>query len=262
MLETPGAELLPPAAWLGADLTGRQILINGASGGLGRACALDAARRGATVILLGRRVAALEKLYDEIAASGAPQAAIYPLSLEGATPSDYVDLGARLIEQCGRLDGIVHAAGHLHGLTPIEHFPPEEWLRSLQIGLHAPFLLLQSLLPALRRSTHARVLFFLDDNERTERAFWGAYGVSQAALRALIGMVAKEWANEPVSVFGLVPAPLQSNFRRKAVVTEDPARLTAPARYAPLVSWLLAHADAAWSGQAIDVRSLPEPVLP
>ena len=209
--------------------------------------------------MLGRRVAALEKLYDEIEASGAPQAAIYPLSLEGATPSDYAELGARLIDQCGRLDGIVHAAGHLHGLTPIEHFPPEEWLRTLQIGLNAPFLLLQALLPALRLSEHARVLFILDDGERSERAYWGAYGISQAALRALIGMLAKEWDNEPVSVLGLVPAPLRSNFRRKAVVTEDPALLTDPARYAPLVSWLLAHADGAWSGRAIDARAPAKP---
>ena len=257
MTELVAAEVLPSAAWLGDDLSGRQILVIGASGALGRQCALDAASRGATVILLGRRVASLEKVYDEIEAKGYPQAAIYPLNLEGSTPADFAELGRRIIEQCGRLDGVIHCAGHLHGLTPIEFFEPEEWLRSLQVGLNAPFLLMQSLLPALRLSKDAVVIFVLDDVERATRAFWGAYGITQAALRALIGMLGNEWANENTRVLGLVPAPLASQFRRKAIVSESPDGLTPPARYAPLMSWLLSHAEAGWSGQIIDARQLP-----
>lgn len=257
MTELAAADLLPGEAWLGADLSGRQILIVGASGALGRQCALDVAARGATVILLGRRVAALEKVYDEIDANAYPQAAIYPLNLEGSTPADFAELGSRIIEQCGRLDGVVHCAGHLHGLTPIEYFEPEEWLRSLQVGLNAPFLLMKSLLPALRLSDRGTVVFFLDDEERSTRAFWGAYGISQAALRAMIGMLANEWGNESTRLMGLVPAPLASQFRRKAIVSESPDGLVQPAKYAPLVSWLLANAPREWSGRVIDARRLP-----
>lgn len=199
-------------------------------------------------------MAALEKIYDEIEAAGGAQPAIYPLNLEGATPAEFADLGNRLIDQCGRLDGIIHAAGHLHGLTPIEHFGADEWLRSMQVGLNAPFLMMQSLLPALRLSAQATALFFLDDAERSTRAYWGAYGVSQAALRALLAMLAREWSNEPINILGLIPAPLAGNFRRKAIVSESPAGLTDPALYAPLVSWLMGHSMREWSGRAIDAR--------
>jgi NAD(P)-dependent dehydrogenase (short-subunit alcohol dehydrogenase family) len=251
--------VLPPAeSWAGAGLGGRQILIIGASGALGRACAMSAADHGASVVLLGRRVAALEKLYDDIEALGAPQPAIYPMNLEGATPSDYAELGSRLLDGCGRLDGVIFAAGRLHGLTPIEHFDPEEWLRTLQVGVNAPFLLLQSLLPVLMASTSApKVMFFIDEIERATRAYWGAYGVAQAALRALIGMAASEWSARGVGVFGVLPAPLASAFRRKAQVGEAAEGLVAPTRYAELATWLLAHAPDAWSGSLVDARQVP-----
>jgi NAD(P)-dependent dehydrogenase (short-subunit alcohol dehydrogenase family) len=251
--------VLPPVeSWSGAGLGGRQILVIGASGALGRACALAAAEHGASVVLLGRRVAPLEKLYDEIEALGAPQPAIYPMNLEGATPSDYAELGSRLLDGCGRIDGVVYAAGRLHGLTPIEHFDPEEWLRTLQVGVNAPFLLLQSLLPALKASTAApSVVFFLDEIERATRSYWGAYGVAQAALRALIGMTAAEWSAQGIGVLGVLPAPLASAFRRKALVGEAADGLVPPARYAELATWVLAHAPTAWSGSLVDARQLP-----
>ncbi|MBK8069506.1 MAG: SDR family NAD(P)-dependent oxidoreductase [Rhodanobacteraceae bacterium] len=251
--------VVPPAdAWSGAGLGGRQILVVGANGALGRACALAAADRGASVVLLGRRVAALEKLYDEIEALGAPQPAIYPLNLEGATPAEFAELGARILDGCGRLDGVICAAGRLHGLTPIEQFEPEEWLRTLQVGVNAPFLLLQSLLPALRASSlNPAVMFFVDEIERSLRAYWGAYGVAQAALRSLIGISACEWEGDSVRTLGLLPAPLASAFRRKAFVGEPIDGLVDPARYASLATWILAHAPAAWSGAVIDARQLP-----
>jgi len=251
--------VLPPLeSWTGAGLGGRQVLIVGASGALGRACALAAADRGASVVLLGRRVAALEKLYDEIEALGAPQPAIYPMNLEGATPADYAELGSRLLEGCGRIDGVISAVGRLHGLTPIEHFEPEEWLRTLQVGVNSPFLLLQALLPALTASSaQPKVLFFVDEIERATRPYWGAYGVAQAALRALIGMVAGEWSGQGIGVMGVLPAPLASAFRRKALVGESAEGLVAPARYAEFATWLLARAPSEWSGSLVDARQLP-----
>lgn len=249
--------LPPPAAWAGADLRDRQVLVVGALGALGRACALAAAARGASVVLLGRRVAPLEKLYDEIEAHGGPQPAIYPMNLEGASPADFAELNARLIEGCGRIDGVIWAAGRLHGLTPLEQFEPEEWLRTLQVDVNAPFLLLQSLLPALRAAPSPAVVFVLDEIERATRAYWGAYGVAQAALRALIGIAASEWESQGVRALGLLPAPLASAFRRKAYVGEPVEGLVQPAHYAGLCTWLLAQAPAHWTGKLVDARQLP-----
>lgn len=258
MSEWIAAHLPPAQAWGGADLKGCQLLVVGALGAVGRASALAAAARGASVVLLGRRVAPLEKLYDEIEAAGGAQPAIYPLNIEGATPAEYAELGARLQEGCGRIDGVIWAAGRLHGLTPVEHYEPEEWLRTLQVNLNGPFLLLKSLLPVLRASGQARVLFLLDELERATRPYWGAYGVSQAALRSLIGIVAGEWAAEKINVFGVELAGVASAFRRKAFVGESTDGLVPPATYARLLTWLLAQAPPEWSGALVDARSVPQ----
>src|SRR6185369_11074191 len=116
-----------PAGWSASSgcLRERVVLITGASGGLGRASALAATRAGASVILLGRKVRALEKAYDELGALGLAQPAIYPLDLSGATPNDYAELAATIEREFGRLDGIVHAAAHFGGLQPAANIAPD-----------------------------------------------------------------------------------------------------------------------------------------
>src|ERR1700754_459960 len=100
---------LPPA---GDSLRERVVLVTGATGGLGRATSLAAAEAGATVVLLGRKVRVLEKLYDESESRGGATPAVYPMDLAGATPRDYVDLSDSIEREFGRLNGLVHAAAH------------------------------------------------------------------------------------------------------------------------------------------------------
>ncbi|HZW52137.1 MAG TPA: SDR family NAD(P)-dependent oxidoreductase, partial [Rudaea sp.] len=96
MSASTGARL-PPNWQAPSDyLRERVVLVAGAAGGLGRASALACARAGASAILLGRRIARLEKVYDEIAALKLAQPALYPLDLAGATPRDYAELAATI----------------------------------------------------------------------------------------------------------------------------------------------------------------------
>ena len=108
-----------PAADLLKD---RVILVTGAGDGLGRAAARCLAAHGATLILLGRTIRKLEQVYDDIEKAGGPKPAIYPMNLEGAIPKDYLDLAQVLDSEFGRLDGLLHNAALLEGLTPIANY--------------------------------------------------------------------------------------------------------------------------------------------
>lgn len=104
-------------------LKGRILLVTGAGDGIGRTAAIDYARHGATVILLGRTTAKLEKVYDEIEAAGGPQPAIFPLNFEGATLKDYHDMAEALDKEFGRLDrnpAQRRAAGPDHAVRAVQ----------------------------------------------------------------------------------------------------------------------------------------------
>ncbi len=247
---------LPPGWTPAADsLNGRVVLIVGASGGLGRASALAVTRAGATVVLLGRKVARLEKIYDEVAALGRSQPAIYPLDLAGATPREYAELAATIVRECGRLDGVVHAAAHFNELQPAADIAPEEWIRSLHVNLSAPWLLTQACLPAMQNAADASVVFVLDDPERMGRAFWGGYGVSKHALDGLASILHQEWENTSVRVHALLPAPMRTSLRRAAYFGENTQALPLPDAAADAIVYLLSPAAAAARGQVLDLRA-------
>ena len=91
-------------------LTGKTILVTGASSGLGRAAALSYARHGATVLLLGRNLDKLERVYDEIETAGGPQPALMRLDLETAGEAEYQEVADIVANEFGQLDGLLHSA--------------------------------------------------------------------------------------------------------------------------------------------------------
>ena len=220
-------------------LKDRVILVTGAGDGIGRAVALAAGARGATVVLLGRTLAKLEAVYDAIEGAGGAQPAIFPVDFEGATAYDYALLAERLDATFGRVDGLVHCAASFPYLSRIDDWDTDTWGKVLQVNLSAPFMLTQACLPLLRRAPEAAVLFLSDAVGRHGRAYWGAYAVSKAGLESLAQVLADELDATNVRVNTLDPGPTRTTLRRQAYPTEDPAPLKAPEALVPLVLWLL-----------------------
>jgi NAD(P)-dependent dehydrogenase (short-subunit alcohol dehydrogenase family) len=246
---------LPPGWAPRADsLSGRVILIVGATGGLGRAAALAVARAGASVVLLGRKVRPLEKLYDEIVALGGATPAIYPLDLSGATPHDYAELAAVIEREYGRLDGIVHAAAHFDGLRPASDIAPEEWMRTLHVNLTAPFLMTQACLGLLGAAPQSSVVFVLDDPARTAKAYWGGYGAAKHALAGLASILHQETENGAVRIHALLPAPMRTALRRTAYFGENTVALPTPDASSEAVVYLLGADGAPARGKVLDLR--------
>jgi NAD(P)-dependent dehydrogenase (short-subunit alcohol dehydrogenase family) len=217
---TPAADLL----------AGRVILITGASSGLGRALAIECARARATVILCGRNVAKLERVYDEIEALGAPQPAIAKLDLATATAVDYDGLAQTIHTEFGTLDGLVHSAGLLGDRTPLEQYDVPTWCKVLHVNLTAPFILTQVLLPSLRQSADASVVFVSSGVVHNSRPFWGAYAVAKTGLESVRSMWSQELEGEPnIRVNSVNPGRMRTPMRAAAYPGEDPNTLPSPA---------------------------------
>ena len=228
-------------------LKGRVILVTGAHGGLGAEAAKACAQAGATVVLLGRKVPKLGRVYDAIKALG-PEPALYPMDLAGADPADFETLAETIGRELGRLDGVLHCAADFAGLTPLENTPPEQFARQVQVNLNARWLLTQACLPLLRQADDAAVVFVLDDPARVLRPYWGAYGITQLAGEGLVRMLHAETDTTPVRVSGLRPGPMRTSLRSRAFVDEAMLRVAAPEAYAAACVMLLSAEGAAHRG--------------
>lgn len=215
------------------------VLLTGAAGGLGSALALQFAKADAKLILLDKNRAGLEELSDQIAACGAGQAGLYPMDLEGASADDYADLAHVLQQQYGGIDTLIHCAARFTGLYPTEHLPGDEWLRSIQVNLNAPWLLTRTCLPLLRQSENAQLVWMLDGPARVEAANWGAYGVAKQALRTLIRQLRAELQSTSVAVCGINPGPMNTELRSQAYMAEDDTPVAEPAEVAERILALL-----------------------
>jgi NAD(P)-dependent dehydrogenase (short-subunit alcohol dehydrogenase family) len=217
----------PPAP---DELAGRVIAITGAGEGIGRALALAAAAHGANVILVGRTVRKLEAVYEAILAARQPEPTIAPFDLEKAIARDYDTLAAAIDARYGRLDGLVHNAGLLGTLAPIEQYDVPTWCRVLHVNLTAAFALTQVLLPALRAAPDASVLFTTSGVGRRGRAFWGAYAASKFAVEGLTQVLAAELDSiTRVRVNAINPGRTRTRMRRQAYPAEDADSLPEPA---------------------------------
>ncbi len=236
-------------------LAGRVILITGASSGLGKALALEGARAGATVILSGRNGAKLERVYDEIESMGAPQPAIAMLDLAAATAVDYDNLAKTIDAEFGKLDGVVHAAGLLGDRTPLEHYDVPTWCRVLHVNLTAPFILTQVLLPNLRRSADASVIFVSSGVVKNQRPFWGAYAVAKSGLESVRSMWSQELDGEPnIRVNSVNPGRMRTAMRAAAYPAEDPNTVPTPTSVSGTFLYLLSARSRGIDGQYIEAQ--------
>jgi len=238
------------------DLSGRVILITGATGGLGRPLACACAARGATAVLQGRTVRKLEALYDEIVAGGNPQPTILPLDLATATADDFGNVAGAIHAQLGRLDGVVHTAAMLGSLGPIEHQSFDVWLKVLRVNLAAAMALTRSALPLLAAAPDACVVFTLDARGEDPRAYWGGYAAAKAGLSALASTLADEWeARANLRIDAVVPGPIRSPLRMLTHPGEDRSALPVAEALVPLYLYLLGAQPKAESGARIDARA-------
>lgn len=240
-------------ALAGPALDGRVVLVAGAAGGLGSAAAVACAQAGATVVLLGRKVAPLNRVYDAVKAVG-PEPLLYPLDLVGASPDDFDALAQRLEAKLGRLDGVLHCAAEFKGLTPLLHTDPADFARAIHVDLTARWWLSQACLPLLAKSDAGAVVFAIDDPARGgSPAFWGGYGLAQAAQATLVPMLQAELGEHGPRVSGLRPGPMRTALRGKAFQANTDLLAKPAGDYAAACVELLSAAGVAQRGRIVEL---------
>jgi len=239
-------------------LAGRVIMVTGATAGIGRAVARALVIHGATVILHGRNERALESLYQELLPLGV-EPAVAQIDFERAQGPQYQTLTAEIESRYGRLDGLLHNAAILGDRSPIEHYDIGLWQRVMLVNLTAPFILTRCLLPLLRNSTDASILFTTSSVGHRGRAFWGAYSVAKFGLEGMAEVLADEVESTAVRVNLINPGATRTRMRARAYPAENPASVQTPESIVPAYLYLLGPDSGNVRGQRFDLRAPTPP---
>lgn len=228
-------------------LLGRNILVTGASSGIGRGLALEYARHRARVWAVGRRLEPLERVAEE--ASGG----VSPLAADLTTLGGRRAVATAIEHDGGRLDVAVHAAGLLGPVgIDLAEYPEDEWRAVFEINVTAVHLLHQDLSRHLDRGIAPAVIGLASTVGREPRAGWGMYAVSKHALEGWLGTLAAEWTTG--RVYSVNPGGTRTPMRAEARPDEDPSTVPTPAEIAPLFLRLAHPAAPEPSGAILEAR--------
>jgi NAD(P)-dependent dehydrogenase (short-subunit alcohol dehydrogenase family) len=236
-------------------LRDRIILITGSSDGIGRALALHAAGLGAQVILHGRSVQKLEKLYDEIEKiEGAPRPSIAVMDLESANAESYTTLAQSIDSEFGRLDGLVLNASILGERYSIEQYDAVLWQKVMHVNVTSVFAMTQVFLPLLQKSEDPSVIYTSSGVGRTGKAFWGAYSASKFATEGLSQVLADEHRHSNLRSNCINPGATRTNMRLAAYPAEDRDLLKRPEDILATYVYLLGPDSKGVTGESYDAQ--------
>lgn len=223
----------------GKTLAGRTALITGASRGIGAASAIALAKAGAHVILVSRKVKALESIEDAIHDAGGTST-IAPVDLTEA--NSVSRLATAISGRWDTLEILLLSAAYLPELTPLSQVDPKQFNQAMMTNVVATQALLANFDPLLRRSKQGRVIGLTSSVGATPRPFWGAYGSTKAAFDNLLATYAAEVERlSPVRVAIVDPGATRTDMRARAYPGEDPSTVKAPDVVAQRIAALLAE---------------------
>lgn len=207
-------------------LAGRTALVTGASRGIGAATATALAAAGAHVILVARKVKALEAVEDAIHAGGG-SSTIAPIDL--MEPDAVTRLAGAIAGRWSTLDIMVLAAAYLPELTPASQIDPKQFNQALLTNVVATQALIAGFDPLLRRAEAGRIIGLTSSVAAAPRPYWGAYGATKAAFECLLETYAAEVERlGPLRVAIVDPGATRTEMRARAYPGEDPQSVKPP----------------------------------
>lgn len=186
------------------DMSGRLVLVTGASSGIGRETAVLLSRLGARLILIARDQGRLDETLATLE-GGHHVAETIDLTDVGQIPGRIVELGQRH----GKLSGLVHAAG-VHLMQPLKLMEPEEFQRVLTINVVAAAQLVKGFRHRSVVANPASVVLLSSVLGLVGQPSISAYGASKGAVAAMTKSLALELARENIRLNCIAPSMVRT----------------------------------------------------
>ncbi len=250
------------------ELQGQVALVTGASRGIGRATALELARRGADVVLVARSGDALKSVSEEVRALGREALAI-PTDVSNLT--QVFTMAEKVRETFGHVEILVNNAGILGPIEHVYRVDPNAWARTIEINFIGVFNVTHSILPSMVFQQYGRIISLSSGASVRARKGWSAYAASKAAVNQFSRVLALEVAEFNIRVNVIYPGVVRTKMQEELVKTppekwdleqanlfrsiHEEGRLLPPEEPAKLIAWLAGPEGAGVNGAILDIRN-------
>ena len=221
-------------------LVNKNILITGATSGIGKSLTKYLSECGANILMLSKDESKLDDLYDEIIKKYNTDPCILKCDLEKLNEDTAAEINKIINENYSGIDAVIFNAAILEKMSHIESYDLTTWERVLKINLTSIFLLSKNLIPLLKKASNPRIIFTSSSVGKKGQAFWGAYSVSKAGLNALSEIIADEVESvSDVKVFNFDPKATRTKMRSIAYPAENPSILKGAQELMDCYLWML-----------------------
>ncbi|WP_025731888.1 SDR family NAD(P)-dependent oxidoreductase [Carnimonas nigrificans] len=197
------------------DLTGKRVLITGASQGIGFALAQGLGAAGATVIINGRHQDALDAAAEELSAQGITvETAVFDV-----TQSDQIALAVEKLEQQGAIDVLINNAG-IQRRAPLEQFSQSDWNDIVQANLTSVFNVSQQVVQGMIKRNAGKIINICSVQSELGRQTIAPYTATKGAVKMLTKGMCADWARYNIQINGLAPGYFETKMN-KALVEDE-----------------------------------------
>ena len=223
-------------------LKDKNILITGASKGIGRSLAINLSKHKANVILLARNEDLLDSLYDEIKEKYNTNPMIIGCDLSQFEEDEAQEIANVVSKNYKCLDALINNASILKKMSSVNDYDLKSWEKVLNVNLTSAFLLSKYLMPLMMDSKLPRIIFTSSGVANKGKAYWGAYSVSKAGIKNLSEILNDELNSlTNFKVFNFNPKETRTEMRALAYPAENPSSVKAPDELINYYLWMLSE---------------------
>lgn len=242
---------------MGNSIKNQLAVITGGGGGIGRAIALKLALAGAKIVLLGgNNLEKLQCVYAEVKKH--TDCLMLPGDL---TDQTFIKQSVtEIIQTCGGIDILINNAGVAQNRA-FEDITLEEFDKIMAINLRVPFMLIQQVLPALKKSSAAAIVNIASVVAHAGYPQQSIYTASKHALLGMTKSIASEYYKDNIRVHAISPGGVYTDMVKISRPDLSPEGMILPEDVAETVHFLLTCRTNAVIDEIIMHRAGKEPFL-